>query len=172
MTGRILLLGLMLVFEPKEADLMSRPPRNPREPILTFPLLMRTALVSLLIVVGAMSLFLWEITREGRTADEARTIVINVIVFVESFYLFNCRSLTRSVWSVGFFANPLLLGGVAATIAAQLFFTYAPVMNRLFHTAPIDLEAWLRIVAVSAAASAIVGIEKAIRFRARGMPHR
>lgn len=48
------LLGLMLVFEPKEAGLMSRPPRDPAQPILTFPLFMRTGLVTLLMLVGAL----------------------------------------------------------------------------------------------------------------------
>ncbi|HEY0944675.1 MAG TPA: HAD-IC family P-type ATPase [Opitutaceae bacterium] len=163
-----LLLGLMLVFEPKEADLMARPPRDPREPILTFPLFMRTGLVSLLIVAGAMGLFLWEMQREGRTADEARTVVINVIVIVESFYLLNCRSLSHSMISLGAFSNPQLLAGIAAMIVTQLFFTYAPVMNRLFHSAPISPSAWARIVAVGVTAYAIVGLEKHIRFRAAG----
>ena len=30
-------------------------------------------------------------------------------------------------------------------LAAQCLFTYAPVMNKLFHTAPIDAEAWLEL---------------------------
>ncbi len=31
-------LGVPLIFEPKEHDLMKRPPRDPRRPILDFPL--------------------------------------------------------------------------------------------------------------------------------------
>ena len=50
-------LGLMLVFEPKEPGLMLRPPRDPRRPLLTFPLLMRTGLVSLLMQIGGYTLF-------------------------------------------------------------------------------------------------------------------
>ena len=46
-------LGLMLVFEPKEHDLMQRPPRDPKEPILTFPLFMRTGFVTLILLAGA-----------------------------------------------------------------------------------------------------------------------
>ena len=67
---------------------------------------------------------------------------------VEIFYLFNCRSLNDSLRSLGFFSNPWVLWGAAAMIAAQLLFTYAPFMNRLFHTAPIAAEAWLHILAV------------------------
>ncbi len=161
-----LLLGLMLVFEPKEQDLMQRPPRDPREPILTFALFMRTGFVTLILLAGAFGLFLWEQTR-GATLAEARTIVVNVIVVVEIFYLLNCRSLTSSVLSIGLFSNPWVLGGSAAMIAAQLLFTYGPFMNRLFHTAPIDAEAWLHIVGVGLAGFAAVGAEKWIRARAQ-----
>src|SRR5690606_16042397 len=77
-----ILLGLFLVFEPKEHDLMQRPPRDPKMPILTFPLFMRTGLVSLIILAGAFGLFLWK-QKSGASLAESRTIVINVIVFVE-----------------------------------------------------------------------------------------
>jgi len=159
-----LLLGLMLVFEPKEPDLMQRPPRDPREPILTFPLFMRTGFVTLIILAGAFGLFLWEQAR-GATLTEARTIVVNVIVVVEIFYLLNCRSLTHSMHSLGFFSNLWVLGGATATLAAQLLFTYAPFMNRLFHTAPLPAKVWLHIFAVGLVAFAAVGTEKWIRAR-------
>jgi cation-transporting P-type ATPase F len=166
-----LLLGLTLVFEPKEPDLMQRPPRDPKEPILTFPLIMRTGLVSLIILAGAFGLFLWE-QAQGATLAEARTIVVNVIVIVEIFYLFNCRSLAHSMLSLGFFSNLWVLGGVTAMLGAQLLFTYAPFMNQLFHSAPLRGESWLHIVAVGLVAFAAVGVEKWVRARveARSAP--
>jgi magnesium-transporting ATPase (P-type) len=155
----------MLVFEPKERDLMQRPPRNPREPILTFPLIMRTGMVSLLIMAGAFTLFLWEQAQEGAGVAEARTVVVNVIITVSAFYLFNCRSLSRSMFSLGVFSNPWLIVGFVGMAAAQLAFTYLPLMNRLFHTAPINAEAWLRIMAVGVTVWLLVEMEKAFRRR-------
>jgi Ca2+-transporting ATPase len=166
-----LLLGLMLVFEPREPDLMQRPPRDPKEPILTFPLFMRTGLVTLIILAGAFGLFLWE-QACGATLAEARTIVVNVIVVVEIFYLLNCRSLTHSMRSLGLFSNPWVLFGAAAMLAAQFLFTYAPFMNHLFHTAPLPAEAWLHIFAVGLVAFTAVGTEKSIRARVERRPFR
>jgi magnesium-transporting ATPase (P-type) len=37
--------------------------------------------------------------------------------------------------------------GAAAMLLAQLAFTYVPIMNRLFHTAPIALWWWAVISA-------------------------
>ncbi len=160
-----LLLGLMLVFEPRERDLMQRPPRDPKAPILTFPLMVRTSMVSFLMLGGAFAMFMWERGQEGAGLAEARTVVVNVIIVVLAFYLLNCRSLTRSMWSVGVFSNPWLIAGIGGMAAAQLAFTYLPVMNRLFHTAPISAEAWLRIIGVGVAVWLVVGLEKAVRLR-------
>ncbi len=63
------LLGLTLVFEPKEPNLMDRKPRDPQEPILTYPLFMRSGLVTLILLGGAFGLFLWE--QNGATIAQA-----------------------------------------------------------------------------------------------------
>lgn len=162
-----LLLGLMLVFEPKEHDLMSRPPRDPKSPLLTTSLLFRIALVSVIMLAGSFWLFLWELGIDGETEAAARTAVVNVIVLVEIAYLFNCRSLNNSVAAIGWFTNWWAIAGSLAMLAAQLVLTYSPIMNNLFHTSPIDAEAWLRIAAVASVAFVAVEFEKWIRFGRR-----
>lgn len=159
-----ILLGLMLVFEPKEAALMQRPPRDPKRPLLTLALLMRTALVTLVMLAGAYWTFTYEMRQVGETLAQARTAVINVIVLVETAYLFNCRVLNRPCFTAGFFGNGWAFAGGAAMILAQLLFTYTPVMNRLFHTAPISVESWGRILGVAAVVFIIVEVEKWIRY--------
>ena len=159
-----LFLGLTLVFEPKESDIMQRPPRDPKRPLLTRWLLIRTAMVTLISTAGAFGLFAWEHGIEGKNVEEARTAVVNVIIMVQTFYLLNCRSRTRSIFSIGLCSNPWLLAGIAATWLAQLAFTYLPLLNRLFHTAPVRAEAWLYIVGIGLFTFATVEFEKWIRF--------
>ncbi|MCE5278578.1 MAG: cation-transporting P-type ATPase [Planctomycetaceae bacterium] len=161
-----LLLGLMLVFEPKEAGMMDRPPRPPAAPILTPALLWQTALVSAMMVAGGFLLFIWERTG-GTELDEARTIVVNVIVFVEAFYLLNCRSLTRTLVSIGPLTNRWILLGLAATVMTQLAFTYLPFMNRLFHTSAIPAAAWVKILGVGLSVFLVVELLKKVRQLAR-----
>ena len=50
-------------------------------------------------------------------------------------------------------------------IAAQLLFTYAPIMNHLFHTSPIGLIDWLHILAVGLVIYLAIGAEKKLRQR-------
>lgn len=162
-----ILLGLTLVFEPKEAGIMQRPPRDPNRPILTFPLFMRTGLVSLIILAGAFGLFLAEQRLFGASLGAARTIVVNVIVAVEMSYLLSCRSLLHPMWHVGMFSNRWIFPGIAAMLGAQILFTYAPAMNRLFHTTPIGAGAWARIAIMAVLAFVVVEFEKWVRWRWR-----
>ncbi len=155
-------LGLMLAFEPKEAGIMTRPPRDPGQPLLTRGLLVRVLLVATLLVTSTWWLFEWEVAN-GAALSEARTAAVNLFVVVEAFYLFSCRSLTHSAWRIGVFSNRWIVVGVTVQVIGQLAITYLPAMNRVFATAPISPGAWLRVLAIGAAVSAVVAIEKLLR---------
>ncbi|MFA4966358.1 MAG: cation-transporting P-type ATPase [Thermoleophilia bacterium] len=156
------LLGLMLAFEPKEEGIMQRQPRSPKTPILTGELIQRIVLVGALLLAGAFGLFEWADSR-GYDPQVSRTIAVNVFVVVELFYLFNCRSLTRSYFRLPQLSNRWVLGGVALMILLQLLYTYAPFMNVAFHSAPLDAWLWLPIAGIGLAAFFLVEIDKALR---------
>jgi magnesium-transporting ATPase (P-type) len=90
-------------------------------------------------------------------------MVVNVIVVLEVFYLFNVRYLhmTSFTWR-GVLGTPAVLIAVATVVAAQVAFTYLPVMQRLFDTRPLSLGDGLLIVATGAAAMAVLEAEKQI----------
>ncbi len=152
-------LGMMLAFERPESGIMLRPPRDPTVSLLTGSLLRRMALVSALLCGGAFGLFKYELAH-GASKEQAWTVVTAVFIFGEAFYLLNCRSLTRSAFSLGLFSNPWIWGGIAAMTLLQLAFTYVPTMNVLFNSAPIGMGAWLRVLGVGLVIYAVVGIEK------------
>ncbi|RVW00888.1 HAD-IC family P-type ATPase [Rhodococcus spongiicola] len=157
-----LVLGLMLAFEPKERDIMERPPRDPDRPLLTSALTLRILLVSTVMVVGTWWLFQWELSM-GAELAEARTAAVNLVVAVEIVYLFSCRSLTQSPWRLGFLTNRWVLIGVAVQVVAQAAITYLPSANLIFDTAPVGWETWIRVAAIAAVATAIVAVDKRLR---------
>ena len=152
-------LGTTLALEPKEADIMRRKPRNPKEPILTRALLFRIVLVGLIILVGAFGLFEYELSRSA-SVEEARTVAVNVVIFVQILYLFNARSLTKSPFQLGFFSNPWAMGSAILMVLIQILFTYTSFMNRLFGSAPMELPLWLDVLVVSLTGFAIIEMEK------------
>lgn len=157
-------LGMMLAFEAKEPDLMQRPPRDPKTPIMTGDLIGRTITVGILLALGVFGLFYYE-RNSGLSIEEARTAAVGVLVIGELFYLFNCRSLLRSPFALGFFSNRWLIVGVSIMLGLQMLFTYVPAMNRFFHSAPISLDAWARIFLIGLSIFIIFEIEKWVRSR-------
>ena len=158
-----ILLRLMLVFEPKESNLMLRQPRDPKVPLLTTPLIMRIGLVSLIMLAGAFGLFLLERRVLGTDLTTTQTVVINVIVMVELAYLLNCRSLLHSMFQLGVFTNKWIFIGIGGMVSAQLLMTYLPLANKILHTAPIGVAEWSRILLVSVITYSAVEFEKWLR---------
>ncbi|MCY7395705.1 MAG: HAD-IC family P-type ATPase [Nocardioides sp.] len=157
-------LGLTLAFEPREPGIMQRPPREPERPLLTPELVWRTVLVAGLLVVSSWWIFTSQLAG-GADLDVARTAAVNVFVAVEIVYLFSCRSLTRPAWRLGLLSNPWVIGGVLVQVLAQAAFTYLPLMNDVFATAPLPATTWLSILAVAAAVSLVVSLDKLAAVR-------
>ena len=155
-------LGLMLSFEPREAGLMDRPPRHPARPILGAFLIQRIVLVGVLLLVAAFGLFKLELS-QGASLEVARTVAVNVFVLVETAYLFNSRSFTRSPFAIGLFSNPWVNGGAGLMLLLQLAYTYAPPMNALFSSAPIGAMQWARVLGCALFVFVVVEAEKKLR---------
>lgn len=155
-------LALSLAFEPPEKNVMNRPPRNAKEPMLGTYLLWRIAYVSFILMGGTMGLFLWEMA-QGASIEHARTVAVNTLVVFEIFYLFSSRYIKDSIFSwEGLTGNKYVLTAIAILIFFQLGFTYLAPMQSLFGTTDIDFSIWLRIILVSSSVLFLVELEKYI----------
>ena len=160
-------LALALAFEPAEADIMRRPPRAAHEPLLSGFLVWRIALVSLALTAAVSGLFLW--TRmTGGSLEAARTVAVNTLVAGEVVYLLSTRFIAASSLRLrALTGNPYVPITIGLVIAFQLLFTYAPPMQYLFHTAPIEAQDWAHIVASAVVVLLIVEGEKLLLRRRR-----
>jgi magnesium-transporting ATPase (P-type) len=158
-------LGLSLAFEPKEGDVMNRPPRPTHQPLLPWKLIQRSVLVSTMMLAGGLGVFLWELRVDNTGPPAARTALVNLIVLVQVFYLFNCRTLKHSALSIGLLTNRWVVAGALTMLAAQVLFTHSAVLNHLFHSTPISIGAWLRVTAASFLIFIVIEIEKWLRLR-------
>jgi magnesium-transporting ATPase (P-type) len=159
-------LGLVLAFEPPEADLMRRPPRPAAEPLLSSFLVWRVVLVSVLFTAGGFAIFAWSEWR-GLSLEAARTAVVNVIVVLEIAYLFSVRfqRSTSFTWRGALGTRPVLIG-VGAVTTLQIAFTYAAPMQSLFATRPLDpISDGVPILLVGLALMLLLEGEKALRQR-------
>ena len=153
-------LALALAFEPAERGIMRRPPRDPREPVLTRLFLWRILFVSVILVIGTFGLFVWQL-ESGAGIEYARTVAVNTLVAYEIFYLFNSRFILEPVLNRdGLLGNRYVLLAVGLLVLFQLGFTYIPTMQSLFGTAALDLQTWGAIILVASSVLWLVELEK------------
>ncbi|MGQ0675079.1 MAG: HAD-IC family P-type ATPase [Rhodospirillales bacterium] len=153
-------LGLALVFEPAEEDVMRRPPRPPGETLLSGLVLWRIAFIGALML--ALTFWLFHRTLDaGGSLELARTVAVNGLVACEAFYLIPARFIfasgvsPRALKGLG----PALLT-VSLTGLVQMAFTYLPPMQALFHTAGLGVDEWMAVMAAGLLLLLAAEIEK------------
>ncbi|MGI6856635.1 HAD-IC family P-type ATPase [Mesorhizobium sp. 1B3] len=158
-------LGLVLAFEPAEPNVMRRKPRSAGQGLLTSFMIWRVVFVSFLFLVISLAIFFYALHR-GYDVETARTMVVNTIVVLEIFYLFNVRYLhmTSFNWR-GALGTPAVLAAIAVVVVAQLAFTYLPFMHELFDSRPVAFVDGVLIVATGVVMMIVLEIEKQIARR-------
>ncbi len=158
-------LGLVLAFEPSEPGIMRRRPRAANAPLLSPFLLWRVVVVSILLAAASLGIFFFAL-ETGRDMETARTMVVNMFVVGEIFYLFNVRYLhVPSITITGVRGTPAVLTAIGVLVAAQLLFTYAPFMNDLFGTRPLGLLDGALLFVVGAVLMVLLEVEKVVMRR-------
>jgi len=136
--------ALALSLDPPQEDLMSRPPRDPREGILhgRIASILATFITQFLGtgVLFAVAYFVW-----GRPLEEAQTMAFVQATMQELLIVWNCRSETKNAFRVGFTSNKFLL---LAVVASGLLTVLVPYTG-LLGTAPLDLMDWVLILPIS-----------------------
>ena len=152
-------LGLMLVFEPKEDNIMQRKPRNPKESILTKSMIIQMLVVGFYMLVTSYSMFNIALAN-GHSVEYARTVAVNIFVFVELFYLFSCKELQKSIFKINILNNKFLLLGVGLMILVQITFTHAHFMQVMFQSEGLDMQTWSEILVTAFGVIFVVEIKR------------
>jgi magnesium-transporting ATPase (P-type) len=155
-------LGLALAFELPESDVMQRPPRDPREPLLSWFFLWRVLMVSVLMMTGALGLFLWEL-HQGASLETARTMAVSAVVLSEMFYLLNSRHTYKSVLSrEGLFGNRYVPIVIAACAALQLAYVHAGPLQKVFGSTDLTAFEWLKVCLAGVLVFTVAEAEKIV----------
>jgi magnesium-transporting ATPase (P-type) len=158
-------LSFALAFEPPERNVMRRPPRDPKELLIGGYFLFRIAYVSLIVTLLTIFFFY---TYKGFTASNdleltyARTVAVNMLVFGQLFYLFNCRKMYQTIFCKDFWVNRIAFIVSGILLLLQLGFTYLPFMQHWFGAAPLKPVDWLYLLAGGMVVLLVVEIEKTL----------
>jgi magnesium-transporting ATPase (P-type) len=162
--------ALALGLEHPEPGVMSRPPKKPGEPILTWGMIVKAYafLGPLCAAIGLFGFFYaytekgWHfgnwaaMAAFGQMPDPAHgvfgatgvymvatTMTLTGIVMAQVGNGFAMRTHRQSIITVGFFSNHLRLWGVGGELIGLALLMYVPVLQKIFSTAPLTAHEWL-----------------------------
>jgi Ca2+-transporting ATPase len=167
-----------LGVDPKSPDTMARPPRPPAEGVFSRSVIGLLGVISLYLTVILIPLFAyfyywnpWGLTDPDQVLTEAQTMVFVTLIMAEQVNAFNCRSDHYSLFTVGFFANRLLVVSVILSTSMMLAVVYWPPLATLFHTAPLRWQDWVLAAGLSLSLLPVVELTKWI-VRRKGRSRR
>ncbi|MHA1269660.1 MAG: calcium-translocating P-type ATPase, SERCA-type [Candidatus Helarchaeota archaeon] len=142
-----------LSVEPKDPDIMLRPPRNPKEPIINRTMAINMVIVGLTMCIGTVGMFYIGLLNVfGHTisnyVDYARTVSFTTLMMFQMFNVISCRSFKVSIFKLKTH-NKALYIAILSSILLQLFVVYTPVVQTIFYCVSIGPLEWLLIIAVS-----------------------
>ncbi|WP_449063471.1 cation-translocating P-type ATPase [Planomonospora algeriensis] len=142
--------AMSLGVDPVSHDAMSRPPRRPRERILTRERLVRALLASSVMAAGTLAVLVWAPGPEPRLeeAGVAGTMAFATFVFFQAFNLLNVRHDTRTLFSRESFENPSAFVATAAVLVLLVLVVEMDVLHGFFTTVDLTSEQWLTCAAV------------------------
>ncbi|UCG11297.1 MAG: HAD-IC family P-type ATPase [Deltaproteobacteria bacterium] len=160
------LQDVALAFEPGEKAILQRPPRSPKEGILSSLMIQRTLLMGSVLAAGTLFVFITRL-EAGMPLEKARTAALTTMVFFQFYQALNCRSETQSIFKMSLTKNPFLLFSMLAAFFAQLAVLYVPALSWIFRTEPITVMGWVEILLVTLTIVIVIELDKWIRRKKR-----
>ncbi len=152
-----------LALEPSAPDVMNRPPRDPKESLLT-PQFIRL-IVWQGLLLSATTLIAYAIGMkwyggEGEGLRRATTMAFMTLALAQVFHAFNARSQSRSAFTDRLFTNGWLWAAVGTCLGLQAAAVYLPLLQKVLHTIPPTPSDWGVIAACALAPVVVVEIVK------------
>jgi Ca2+-transporting ATPase len=162
-----ILPAMALIRDPAEPDAMRRPPRDPREPLVTWRLGGRMLLEGALLAAGVSTAYLWAVWQDG-PGPRANTIAFLALVLIHPLQALTCRSETVGWWRLP--PNRLVWVSLAVLAGVQALTVAWPPLARLLHTAPLEATDWLVVSLAVVWPVALLEAGKAVRSAPASRP--
>ncbi len=151
-----------LAFEKGEAGIMRMPPRRPTENIFNRKMIEQVLLGG--VTMAVVCLLAWRHwTAAGVGEDQARNLILTLMILLQFFHVLNCRSEVRSLFRVPLRNNRVLFIGMAAAFAIHLAAMHWPVTQALLRIAPLPAREWLILAAAAVVQVPVMELYKLLK---------
>ena len=126
--------AIAIGMEKAEKDLLSEPPRDPKQGILTKELMTALFVQGGLIAVCTMIAFHIGLSTDSATAS---SMAFATLTLARLFHGFNCRS-RHSIFKIGLTSNIYSIGAFFGGVLLLALVIFVPVMRTLFSVSPLN----------------------------------
>lgn len=126
--------AIAIGMEKAEKDLLSEPPRDPKQGILTKELMTALFVQGGLIAVCTMIAFYIGLSTDSATAS---SMAFATLTLARLFHGFNCRS-RHSIFKIGLASNIYSVGAFFGGVLLLALVIFVPVMRTLFSVSPLS----------------------------------
>lgn len=129
--------GLALALEPPEPDVLSQPPRDPKEPLVQTADFQRITFEAATLSASALGAYGYGISRYG-ISPESSTIGFMSLTLAQLLHAVSCRSKAHSMFSSEKLPpNRYLAIAIGGSMALQLLCAVVPGLRQLLKVSPI-----------------------------------
>jgi len=118
--------------EPEEADVMKRPPRNPKEPLLGMKTIGMSILQGISVLLIVLGIFVYFFLYRAETPEEARALSFTTLIIANLGLILTNRSWSRTIFATLRTPNRALWWVIGGAVFFLSLVLYIPVIRGLF----------------------------------------
>ncbi|MBM7562129.1 cation-translocating P-type ATPase [Fusibacter tunisiensis] len=165
--------AIALGIDKGDHDVMRKKPRDPKESFFAEGAWLKALMGGALIGGLTLFAFYYSIHSAGYAMTDknlpeallthSRTMAFVVLAVSQLFYSLSMRHFEKSIFQVGLFSNPLLIGSIALGILLQVGVISIPFLADAFKVSPLALQDWGRVLLIALIPMALSEIVKGFR---------
>jgi len=138
--------ALALGLEKGDPDIMERPPRPPKEPVINRDMVWGIAVQSIAKPATTLIAFRLGLHWFPDNLHAAQTMAFATLSFSELLRAYTSRSERFSIFAIGPFSNRYMQWAVATSFAILLAIIYVPFLDPIFDTAFLGVREWMVMI--------------------------
>ena len=155
--------ALALAVDPKDPDVMKRPPRDPQARLLDRERFLAVCLQGTVMALVTLAVFGISLTIWHDEVPFARTMTFTTLVLVQLLHAFSCRHERYSLFQIGVMTNRALVGAVLLSALLQAGILLSAWGQEIFKVVPLRADEWWLMLGLGVLPFVVMELWKAWR---------